>query len=565
MVALPTVGRSAYVRCMRTPPVLTAREAAELIADGATVSVSSSSAIGVPDALLAGIGERFDETSHPADITSLHCINSGEMSSGIKGVDHIAKPGLLRRILGGSFPAGPASLPAPPVREMIAAGQVEAYNIPSGVMYQMHRAAALGQPGVFTQSGVGTYADPRVEGAKMNDVSPDFVRVEHFDGADWLFYPAVPVDVALIRATTADPRGNLTFEEEASPLGALDLAYAAHNNGGRVIAQVKRLSDVPHHPREVLVPGILVDAVVVAPDQVQTGLSAYDPAVSGNERRDLDAIDPLAFSLEKVICRRAAMELAADDVVNLGFGISAGVPLVLLEEGIFDQVTWVIEQGPVGGFPLTGFQFGAAVNPDAIVRSSDQFTLLQGGGFNVGMLSFMEVSSVGDVNVSLLKSRPHATAGIGGFADITGFAPNLVFSGYFTAGKKDYTLGDGRLELHADGKIAKFVPDVAQISYAGSLAAERGQKVRYVTERCVLELRPEGLTVIEIAPGIRLAEDVLDQSAIPLAVADDLALMDARIFTDAPMGLHLAAPRRPLPSKDELAASVASAQDAERE
>ena len=542
---------------MRTPPVLTAREAAELIADGATVSVSSSSAIGVPDALLAGIGQRFEETAHPAGITSMHCINSGEISSGIVGVDHLAKPGLLRRIFGGSFPAGPASMDAPPVRRMIAAGEVEAYNLPSGVMYQMHRAAALRQPGVFTQSGLGTYADPRVEGAKMNEAAPDFVRLEQLDGQDWLFYPAVPVDVALIRATTADPRGNLTFEEEASPLGALDIAYAARNSGGIVIAQVKRLTDMPHPPREVLVPGILVDAIVVAPDQVQTGLAEYDPAISGNEQRDLAAIEPLEFSLEKVICRRAAMELARNDVVNLGFGVSAGVPRILLEEGIFDQVTWVIEQGPVGGFPLTGFQFGAAINPDAIVRSSDQFTLLQGGGFDAGLLSFMEVSGAGDVNVSLLKSRPHATAGIGGFADITGFAPHLVFSGQFTAGRKDVTLGEGRLQINSDGAIAKFVPDVAQISFAGALAEQRGQKVRYVTERCVLELRPEGLTVIEIAPGVRLQEDVLERSGIPLAVADDLVEMDARIFTDAPMGLELADPRRPLADPEQLRAQVA--------
>lgn len=532
---------------MRKPPVMSAYEAASLIPDGAVVSVSSSSAIGVPDAVLAAIGEHFDATSHPADITSLHCINSGDMSTGLLGVDHIAKPGLLKRIYGGSFPAGPSSVPPPPVRVMIAENQLEAYNIPSGIMYQMHRAAALGQPGVLTDVGIGTYVDPRIEGAKMNDTTPDYVEVVDFDGREWLYFRSIPVDVAIIRATTADPKGNLTFEQEASPIGALDVAYAAHNNGGIVIAQVKQLSDEAHPPREVLVPGTLVDAIVVAPDQKQTGLSEYDPAISGNELRDLDKIEPLPFSAEKVICRRAAMELAENDQVNLGFGISAGVPLVLLEEGIFDQVTWVIEQGPVGGFPLTGFQFGAAINPDAIVRSSDQFTLLAGGGFDAGLLSFMEVSSEGDVNVSLLKARPHATAGVGGFADITSHAPNLVFSGYFTAGKKDYELGDGKLVIHSDGAIAKFVPSVAQITFAGKIAAERGQKVRYVTERCVLELRPEGLTVIEIAPGVRLQEDVLDRSEIPLHVADDLSLMDARIFTDEPMGLKLAPPRKPLP------------------
>lgn len=532
---------------MRTPPVLTAAEAAALIRDGDTVTVSSASAIGVPDEVLRAIGERFEQTGSPRDITSLHCINSGEMSSGIPGVDHLARPGLLRRIYGGSFPAGPASLPVPPVRQMIADGSVEAYNIPSGIMYQIHRAAALGQPGVLTDIGIGTYVDPRVEGCRMNDTTPPYVEVLELDGREWLFFRSIPVDVAIIRATTADPKGNLTFEHEGTPLGALDLAYAAHNNGGLVIAQVKRTTDQPHPPREVLVPGALVDAIVVAPDQRQTGKDVYDPAVSGNAVKDLHLIEPLPFDAEKVICRRAAMELAENDLVNLGFGISAGVPRVLLEEGLAGQVTWVIEQGPVGGFPLTGFQFGAAANPDAIMRSSDQFTLLAGGGFDAGLLSFLEVSAAGDVNVSLLRSRPHATAGVGGFADITGHAPTLVFSGYFTAGAKDYELGGGRLVIHGDGTIPKFVPDVAQITFAGRMASERGQKVRYVTERAVLELRPEGLTVIEIAPGVDLQRDVLDRAGIPLHVAPDCALMDARLFTDAPMGLRLAPPRKPVP------------------
>lgn len=531
---------------MRQPPVLTAEQAAKLIADDATVSVSSSSAIGLPEHTLAAIAARFEATGHPRNITSLHCINSGDMSDGLEGSNHLAKPGLLKRIIGGSYPAGPTSMAKPPVREMLENNQIEAYMIPSGLMYQMHRAAAARQPGVLTDVGMGTFLDPRVEGGKMNDVSPDLVKLMEVDGKQWLFVPAIPVDVSIIRATTADPYGNLTFEDEASLLGTLDLAYAARNNGGIVIAQVKRLSETKHPAREVHIPGILVDAIVVDPDQRQVAGIDYDPALAGTEIKSLDEIDLVEFNVQKVIARRAAMELAQYDVANLGFGVSANVPRILMEEGLDGNVTWIIEQGAVGGFPVTGKPFGAAYNPDAIVQSSDQFTLLQGGGIDIALLSFMEVSGAGDINVSLLPSATHATAGVGGFADITAHAKHLVFSGQFTAGRKELKLGDGQLEIISDGSIPKFVPEIAQITWSGRVGRERDQKVLYVTERCVLELRAGGPTVVEIAPGVDLQRDVLDKAGIELQVADDLKLMDARIFTDEPMGLELKAPRRPL-------------------
>ncbi len=533
---------------MRRPPVVTAEQAAALIPDGATVSVSSSSAIGLPEKMLAAIGAHFEQTGHPRGITSLHCINSGDMSDGLGGSNHLAKPGLLRRIIGGSYPAGPSSMPKPPVREMLESGQIEAYMIPSGLMYQMHRAAAAKQPGVLSDVGMGSYLDPRVEGGRMNDVSPELVRLMEIDGKEWLFLPAIPVDVSIIRATTADPYGNLTFEDEASLLGTLDVAYAAHNNGGIVIAQVKRLSETKHPAREVHIPGVLVDAIVLDPDQRQVAGIDYDPALAGTATKSLDEIGLVEFNLQKVIARRAAMELAQYDIANLGFGVSANVPRILMEEGLEGEVTWIIEQGAVGGFPVTGKPFGAAYNPDAIVQSSDQFTLLQGGGIDIALLSFMEVAGNGDINVSLMPSATHVTAGVGGFADITAHAKHLVFSGQFTAGRKDVKLGDGRLEIITDGSIPKFVPEIAQITWSGRVGRERDQHVLYVTERCVLELRAAGPTIIEIAPGVDLQRDVLDRAGIPLAVADDLKLMDARIFTDEPMGLQLGAPRRPLPS-----------------
>jgi propionate CoA-transferase len=523
---------------MRTVPVLSGAEAARLIGDSAVITISSSSGLGCPDAVLKAIGQRYAETGAPANLTTLHPIAAGDMY-GIKGIDHLCRPGQLRRVLAGSYPSGSSKLDPPLIRGLIHNDQIQALNIPSGVLFQMHRAASTGQPGVLTEVGLGTYADPRLEGAKMNAVTEDFVQLMKIDGNDYLFYPAVKVDAAIIRATAADPYGNLSYEEECSTLGALDQAYAAHNNGGIVIAQVKRLSDAPLPTQAVRIPGILVDALVVDPDQMQTTQTFYDPALSGEIHRDLGDIEPVEFGLEKVIARRAAAELQVNAIVNLGFGISAAIPRVLLEEGHAEDVTWVIEQGAVGGFPATGFAFGCALNPQALVQSTDQFTLLQGGGFDVAMLSFLEVSGAGDVNVSYLAARPHVTAGVGGFSDIVTKAPKIVYSGYFTAGRKDIQITDGKLNIVSDGTVAKFVPEIAQISFSGEMARRRRQEVLYITERCVIELTEDGLTVIEIAPGVDLERDVLGRSGVPLLVSPDLQLMSPALFRPEPMGLIL--------------------------
>ena len=523
---------------MRTVPVLTGAEAARLIGDSAVITISSSSGLGCPDAVLKAIGQRYAETGAPANLTTLHPIAACDMY-GIKGIDHLCRPGQLRRVLAGSYPSGSSKLDPPLIRGLIHNDQIQALNIPSGVLFQMHRAAATGQPGVLTEVGLGTYADPRLEGAKMNAVTEDFVQLMKIDGNDYLFDPAVKVDVAIIRATAADPYGNLSYQEECSTLGALDQAYAAHNNGGIVIAQVKRLSDAQLPTQAVRIPGILVDAIVIDPDQMQTTQTFYDPALSGEIHRNLDDIEPVEFGLEKVIARRAAAELQVNAIVNLGFGISAAIPRVLLEEGHAEDVTWVIEQGAVGGFPATGFAFGCALNPQALVQSADQFTLLQGGGFDVAMLSFLEVSGAGDVNVSYLAARPHVTAGVGGFSDIVTRAPKIVYSGYFTAGRKDIQITDGKLNIVSDGTVAKFVPEIAQISFSGEMARRRRQEVLYITERCVIELTEDGLTVIEIAPGVDLEKDVLGKSSVPLLVSPDLQLMSPALFRAEPMGLIL--------------------------
>lgn len=526
---------------MARAKVVTSAEAAALIPSGAVVTVSSSSGLGCPDAVLRAIGERFLATGEPRSLTTIHPIAAGDMY-GIAGIDHLAHDGLLKRVIAGSYPSGPSSLPSPRIWQMIHENRVEAYNLPSGIIFHMHREAAAGRPGVLTTVGMDTVMDPRREGGRMNEATTeDIVQLVEFDGRQWLYLRSMPTDVAIIRGTTADERGNIAMEHEGAYLGALDQALAARNNGGLVIAQVKRLAAAGTLPAQsVRVPGVLVDYVVVAPDQMQTTQTVYDPAISGELHVAYSTFEPVEWGADKVIARRAAMELRDGDAINLGFGISALVPRILLEEGLHGAVTWVIEQGAVGGLPLLGFQFGCAANAEAIMSSPDQFTYFQGGGFDGSLLSFMQVDADGSVNVSRLAARPHVTAGIGGFIDIIARARRIVFSGYFTAGGLKLELRDGRLHIVAEGRSRKFVPEVEHVTFSGRRAGEQGQHVTYVTERCVIRLRPEGLTVEEIAPGVDLERDVLGQAEIPLRVSPDLRPMDGRLFRPEPMGLRLA-------------------------
>jgi propionate CoA-transferase len=525
---------------MTKAKVVSMDEAAALVPNGATVSISSSSGLGCPDATLRAIGERFRATGSPRALTVISPIAAGDMY-GIDGIDHLAQPGLLRRIVAGSYPSGPSAMPSPRIWQMIDGGAVEAYNLPSGVIFQMHASAAAGQPGVLTKVGLDTFVDPRRQGGRMNAATAeDLVRVVEFDGEEWLHYPAIPIDVAIVRGTTADELGNVSMEHEGAYLGGLEQALAAHNNGGIVIAQVERVTaagSIP--PQAVRIPSTFVDCVVVADDQMQTTQTAYDPAISGEIRRPAGAFELPEWGLEKIIARRAAMELQEGEAVNLGFGISALVPRILLEERLDGQVTWAIEQGAVGGMPLLGFQFGCAANAQAIVPSPTQFAYFQGGGFDRSLLSFLQVGVDGSVNVSRLRGKPHVTAGAGGFIDITARARNIVFSGPFMAGRQQIDVGDGTVTIVDDGKVAKFVPEVEHVTFSGRMAREHGQNVTFVTERCVIRLLPEGLTVTEIAPGVDLERDVLARAEAPLQVDPNLRLMDERLFRPEPMGLQL--------------------------
>lgn len=523
--------------------ILSADQAAALVPDEAIVTVSSSSALGCPDAVLAAIGARFDREQHPKNLTTLHPIAAGDMW-GVNGIDHIAKDGLLKKILAGSYPSGPSSAPAPLIWQMVTGNKIPAYNVPSGILFDMHRDAAAKRPGVLTKVGLDTFVDPDQQGCAMNAraAAEPIVRHETFDGEDWLYFKTIVPDVAIIRATTADERGNLTFEHEGGILGPLDQALAVRNNGGLVIAQVKRVAQFGTlKPHDVIVPGVLVDVIVVAPDQKQTTNTVYDPAISGEIFRPLNTFETPDFNIQKVIARRVAQEMRRGDAVNIGFGISANVPRILLEEGHHGEVTWVIEQGAVGGVPLLDFQFGCASNAEAIVPSPSQFTYFQGGGFDASLLSFLEIDRDGCVNVSKLAHCPHVTAGCGGFVDITARAKRIIFSGFFTAGAKlDVT--NGQLVILKEGKVKKLVEKVEHVTFSGRRALVQGQEITYVTERCVLVLRQQGVTVTEIAPGVDLARDILAQAGFPLQVDAHLKVMDARLFQPGPIGLTLRSP-----------------------
>ena len=517
-----------------------AREAVSTIKDGAIIAVNSSSGLCCPDAILKALGERFDEEGTPRGLTSVHPIAAGDMF-GTPGVDHIAKPGLLSKIVGGSYPSGPSAAKPPLIWDMIARNEVAAYNVPSGVVFDMLREGSAKRPGVLTEVGMDTFADPNVEGCAMNDAAREkpIVRRETFDGKEWLYFPAIRPDVAIIRASIGDERGNLSFENEGAYLGAMELALAARNCGGKVIAQVRHVAENgSFRPHDVHVPGILVDALVEAPDMLQTTATQYDPGISGELVRPLSSFELPEFGPGKIIARRVAQELKRGWAVNIGFGISANVPRILLEEGLHGSVTWVIEQGAVGGLPLLGFKFGCSANAEAFVTAPHQFSYFQAGGFDAALLSFLEVGSDGSVNVSRLPSKPHRTAGAGGIIDITARAAKLVFSGNFNVGSETRIV-DGRLEIVREGKHAKFVEKVNQVSFSGPRALSQGQDVTYITERCVMKLTEGGLLVTEIAPGLDMQRDVIDRCDGAVRAADTPRTMDPALFKAECMGLQL--------------------------
>ena len=506
--------------------IISGREAAELVDDGVTVTIGGAGAgHAVPDRLMQELGERYERSNSPRNLKVFHPCGIGDNDS--RGMNHLAHEGLIDTAVGGYWGNSPKMV------DLAVRNKVKGYNFPQGVLGHLVRATASGKPGIVTQIGLNTYVDPRLEGGKLNEITTeDLVEVVEIGGKEYLFYKSIPVDVAFIRGTTADCEGNLTMEEEVGTFSMLSIAQAAKVNGGIVIAQVKRTIDDHCDPTRVKVPGVFVDYVVVEPEQEMTFLTKFDPALV---KRDVEyeAEELRLEGVKRVVSRRAALELRPGIFVNLGYGMSDGVPIVAQQEEITDDLVFMIEQGAIAGIPTTGLNFGAMFNPTAIVDDVYQFDFFHGGGLDMAFLGFAQVDRQGNMNSTRFNNF---ITGSGGAVDISSAAKKLVFCGTFAVKGEQQITVDG-LKVTNPGKAKKFVSHVEQVTFSGKSAIERGQIVFYVTERAVFTLTPDGVMLLEIAPGIDLQKDVLDMMEFEPLIGSELKTIEARIYQNELLGL----------------------------
>ena len=515
---------------MPSNKVISADDAIALIGNGDVVATTGFVQSCIPEMLHAALEKRYVETGAPRDLTLIMCAGAGD-SKGL-GTGRLHHEGLLKRVIAANFGR------MPKVAQAAQDNKIQGYNLPQGVISKLYRSCASGSPGLFTKVGLHTYVDPRLGGGKVNTVTKeDLVKLVEVDGKEWLFYKATPINVALIRATSADPLGNLSMEKECLTLDVLAQAMAAHNNDGIVIAQVERIVEAGSiKPKDVKVPGILVDCIVIAdpPEMHRMNYGVmYDPGLAGEVRVTVDSLPRMELDERKIIARRAAFELPPNGVINLGVGAPDGVANVANEEKVTPYIVMTTEAGAVGGVLAGGSSFGASANAHSILDQNQMFDFYHGGGLDLTCLGMAECDSLGNVNTSKFGGRLN---GCGGFIDISQNARAVVFAGTFTAGGLEVAVEDGKLRIVKEGRARKFVKQVEQVTFAGQYAAERAQPVIYVTERCVFQLTTHGLELIEVAPGIDIDRDILAHMAFKPHIHKPVP-MNPAIFRDEPMDL----------------------------
>jgi len=505
-------------------------DAMALVASGDTVAVAGYGTNGVPEKLLVGLEERFVATAEPNDLTLMFAGGIGDGAE--RGLNRLGHQGLLKRVVGGHFGL------IPKIEQLARDNLIEAYNFPEGVIVHLYRNIAGGKKGALSRVGLETFVDPRLEGAKLNDAAQeDLVELLHLNDEEILYFTGAPVDVALIRGTTADPEGNISLERESLSLENLSLAMAARNSGGVVICQVERIAQLNSiDARQVRIPGIMVDCVVLSEPEyhMQNFDYQYNPGLSGEIRVPLETVPPLPLDEKKVVLRRAAMELTSSAIVNLGVGMASGVGNIANEEKISDRIMLTVDPGVFGGVPISGDGFGASLNFVASIDHETQFDFIDGGGLDIACLGFAEADGAGNVNASRFSGR---YSGCGGFINISQNSKEVVFVGTFTSGGLKTEIFNGELHIVEEGNYPKFVDSVGQVTFSGARAGREGRKIVYVTERCVFALRQDGLELIEVAPGIDLEKDIV--SRLPFEpIIHDPKPMDSALFHSEPMGLR---------------------------